>query len=202
MANNKENENEIKKIERQIKSWEAEKSYPTLENIYQMAYIINVNPGELLAIRNRGRKQFYRESNDPPKKRHDWIEISDNASVIFSGVSRLFGIFALVAFIIVFYKFQDTYFGGTATQVELEVIDRQIRNGTGQNVINDGTVANMLKRKRKESEKNTNSLIGESENPSSSVNYKLEDPREEADWFLYFFPNTNSNLTENNILEN
>ena len=150
MANNKENENEIKKIERQIKSWEAEKSYPTLENIYQMAYIINVNPGELLAIRNRGRKQFYRESNDPPKKRHDWIEISDNASIIFSCFMKFFSVGVIILVVVVGYKFQDTFFGATATSIELEVMEQQVKKNTGQNIINDGTVANMLRRKRKE----------------------------------------------------
>ena len=42
------------------------------------------------------------------------------------------------------------FFGQTAQTVELEVIERQIQEGLGENTINDGTVANMLKRKRKE----------------------------------------------------
>ena len=78
MVKDKEDIKAIKKLEKQIKAWEDEKVYPTLDDIYKMAYIIKINPGELLAIRNRGRKQFYRESDAPPKRKHDWIEISDN----------------------------------------------------------------------------------------------------------------------------
>lgn len=153
MAKNKDDEKSIKKIEKKIKLWESEKSYPTLEDIYQMAYIIKVNPGELLAIRNRGRKQFYKESGDPPTRKHDWIEITDNASIIFSGLSRTFGIFVLIVFMIVLYKFVDTYFGKTGGIVVDQVITQDIQKHTGQEneIINDGSVANMVRRIQKES---------------------------------------------------
>ena len=110
MVKNKDNINSIRKMEKKIKSWEKEKSYPTLDDIYQMAYIININPGELLAIRNRGRKQFYRESDDPPVQRHDWIEIGDDASLVFSSIVKLFSLFVLVLVVVVGYKFYDTFF--------------------------------------------------------------------------------------------
>ena len=139
-----------RKLEKQIKSWENEKSYPTLEDIYLLAYTIKINPGELLAIRNRGRKQFYKESDDPPVKRHDWIEISDNASIIFSCVINFFSVFVIILVVVVVYKFHDTFFGATATSIELDVMEKQIQKGIGENIINDGTVANMLRRKKKE----------------------------------------------------
>ena len=99
MVKNKEDEKEIKECEKKIVFWENEKAYPTLEDIYQMAYIIGVKPGELLTIRNRGRKQFYRESDDSPVRKHDWIEISDNASLIFSGIAKLAGLFRIICFL-------------------------------------------------------------------------------------------------------
>ena len=111
-----------------------------------MAYIININPGELLAIRNRGRKQFYRESDDPPTRKHDWIEISDNASIIFSGLSRTFGIFALIIFFIVLYKFVDTFYGSTGSIVEQQVIVREIQNHTDpENMTEYNTVREMVR---------------------------------------------------------
>ena len=153
MVKDKYNDNLIKDMEKQIKSWEKEKAYPTLEDIYKMAYIINVNPGELLTIRNRGRKQFYRESDDPPTKRHDWIQISDDASIIFSVVTKFFVFFALVIFSIVFYKFIDTFFGKTGSIVEQEVIVREIQKNTDpENMVNDGTVKNMIHRLEKDGE--------------------------------------------------
>lgn len=152
MISDKEDSDGIKKLERQIKSWENEKSYPTLEDIYLLAYVIKINPGELLAIRNRGRKQFYRESDDPPKRRHDWIEISDNASIFFSCFMKLFGLVTIVIVVVVGYKFYDVFLGGTASEIEKSVIEMQIDKHTNpDNIINDGTVSNMLKRKRGQS---------------------------------------------------
>ena len=154
MVKNKEDITSIKKLEKKIKSWEKEKSYPTLEDIYSMSYIIRVNPGELLAIRNRCRKQFYKESDDPSSiKRHDWIQISDDASIIFSVVTKFFVFFVIIMFSIVFYKFVDTFFGKTGSIVEQEVVLREIQKNTDpDNMVNDGTVKNMIHRLEKDGE--------------------------------------------------
>ena len=156
MVEDKDDIKTIKQLEDKIKSWEDEKSYPALEDIYNMAYIININPGELLAIRNRCRKQFYKESGDPPIQKHDWIEISENASIIFSVVVRFFVLFVIIVFSIWFLKFVDTFFGKTGGIVEDQVMLRQIQKNTDpENIINDGTVENMVKRIKKEAnEKN------------------------------------------------
>lgn len=173
MISDKEDTDGIKKLERQIKSWENEKSYPTLEDIYLLAYTIKINPGELLAIRNRGRKQFYRESDDPPKKRHDWIEISDNASIIFSSFMKLFGLVTIVIVVVVGYKFYDVFLGGTATEIEKSVIEMQIDKHTNpENIINDGTVANMLRRKRRES--GEGKLVTDEDNSETSSENTVE----------------------------
>lgn len=150
MVKDKDDKNAIKKLEKKIKSWENEKDYPTLDDIYQMAYIIEINPGELLAIRNRGRKQFYKESNDPPSKKHHWFEIDDDVVLVLIGFARLFGIFALFVFCIVLFKFVDTYFGSTGSIVEQEVIVRQIQNATDpENMTEYNTVQEMVKDVRK-----------------------------------------------------
>lgn len=178
MVKDKENTKEIKKMEKLISSWENEKAYPTLDDIYKMAYIININPGELLTLRNRGRKQFYRESNDPPSKRHDWIEISENTSLIFSGVGRLLATFALIALVVVGYKFLDTFYGNTGAAIELEVIDRQIQKNTDpENMTNDGTVANMLRRKQKE---NLDKSSGQDITNTTIEEYDLENEFEDV----------------------
>lgn len=152
LVKNKDDTNAIKKWEKNIKSWEDEKSYPTLDEIYQMAYVIDLNPGELLTIRNRGRKQFYKESGDPPTRKHDWVEITENASLIFSGLGKTVGIFALIIFCVALYKFVDTFYGSTGGIVEDQVMLQQIQKSTGQEneIINDGSVENMVRRVRSE----------------------------------------------------
>ncbi|MBR2290184.1 MAG: hypothetical protein IJ867_06315 [Clostridia bacterium] len=44
MVKDKEDTKARRKMEKKIASWEKEKAYPTLDDIYQMAYIIGVNP--------------------------------------------------------------------------------------------------------------------------------------------------------------
>ena len=167
MVKDKEDIKAIKKLEKQIKAWEDEKVYPTLDDIYKMAYIIKINPGELLAIRNRGRKQFYRESDDPPKRKHDWIEISDNASMIFSCLSKAFGFFSIILVVVVGYKFYDVFFGGTAGFIEHEVMYRDIQKYTEpENMVNDGTVSNMVRRLKKEQQEK---MSGKPANSSNEI---------------------------------
>ena len=44
--------------EKTIMQWESSKSYPDLEMCYQLAYILDINPSELLNLRNYERKKF------------------------------------------------------------------------------------------------------------------------------------------------
>ncbi|MBR1540795.1 MAG: hypothetical protein IJ629_06595 [Clostridia bacterium] len=152
LVKNKDDKQTIKNWEKKIESWEKEKAYPTLDEIYQMAYIINLNPGELLAIRNRGRKQFYRESDDPPHKKKVWVELDENTTLVFIGLARLFGIFAIFGFCIVFAKFMDTFYGGTGAIIEDQVLERQIKQSTGREneIVDDGSVENMVRRIKRE----------------------------------------------------
>ena len=177
LVKNKDDMNAIKRWEKNISSWENEKAYPTLEEIYQMAYIIDLNPGELLAIRNRGRKQFYRESDDPPSKKHHWIEVSDDTVSVLIGLARLFVVFALLGFCVVLAKFMNTFYGPTGAIIEDQVLERQILKETGREneIIDDGSVSNMVKRIRKEAaEGSSNELSNETqENVNNEVNNSI-----------------------------
>ena len=139
--------------EKKIKSWEDEKDYPTLDEIYQMAYIININPGELLAIRNRGRKQFYKEDNKLPSEKKHWYGLNEDAVWVFQGLARAFIIFVVFIFCFKFYQFIDTYYGETGGIVVDQVITQDIQKHTGQEneIINDGSVQNMVDRVKRES---------------------------------------------------
>ncbi len=159
MVKDKDNYDEVKRLEIKIKKWEDEKDFPSLDEMYQMAYIIPINPGELLEIRNTTRKNFIKEKDNSKVKKHDWIRISEDASIIFTLFVKIFSL--AVGFIFIFWllRFVDTFFGPTASIIEDEVVTRQIEEHTVENYepINDGTVENMVKRKiREKNQGNTN----------------------------------------------
>lgn len=60
--------------EKDIKAWENDKAFPDLNTCYQLAYIININPTEILVFRDRQRKAFIKRSDKPKKK---WFNISE-----------------------------------------------------------------------------------------------------------------------------
>ena len=63
---------------------------------------------------------------------------------------EIFWFATIIIVVVVCYKFYDVFFGGTASEIEKSVIELQIDKHTNpDNIINDGTVSNMLKRKRK-----------------------------------------------------
>lgn len=173
MAKNKENPAEIRKLEKKIKSWENLKSYPDLDEIYQLAYIIELNPGELLALRNRGRKQFFRDSNEP-KDRHDWVEISDNFAIYGSGFMKMFGVIGAAIFLIFISKAVDLFYGDSAERIEEEIIVRQIKEHTEENYVPEdfGSVQNFLDESRKD---DYNQRI---ENIKINTGYYKEHPEE------------------------
>jgi len=174
-------------MEKKINSWENEKAYPTLDEIYQMAYIININPGELLAIRNRGRKQFYKDSDKLPSEKKHWFGFNEDTVWVFQGLARATIIFVAFIFCIYLYKFVDTYYGETGSIVVDQVITQDIQRHTGQEneIIDDGTVENMVTRiKRENNEKkygtnqniaNTQEEIKNTENIVNSVGGTYEE---------------------------
>ena len=44
--------------EKTVKNWEDNKDYPNLDMIYKLAYILEINPTELLVFRDKCRKKF------------------------------------------------------------------------------------------------------------------------------------------------
>jgi transcriptional regulator with XRE-family HTH domain len=117
--------NNIKKWERKIKKWENGKDYPDLNDIYKLAYVLEINPGEFLTIRNRGRKQFVKDS---PKQKatHKIEEILDTSYYSLIAFARIFLIVAAIIFVIWLLKFVDTFYGGTAAKLEDKAITYQI----------------------------------------------------------------------------
>lgn len=117
--------NNVKKTEKKIKKWEACKAYPDLDDIYKLAYTIEINPGELLTIRNRGRKQFVRTSEPKPKK-HNLERLLDTSYYSFIVFARIFLIIATVVFIMWLLKFVDVFYGKTGAELEEKAITYQI----------------------------------------------------------------------------
>jgi transcriptional regulator with XRE-family HTH domain len=117
--------NNVKKWENKIKKWEACKAYPDLNDIYKLAYIIEINPGELLVIRDRCRKQFIKDSKSQIKKRK-LEKVLDASYDTFRVSARIFLLIAIVFFIMWLIKFVDVFYGNTAGEMVDKALTYQI----------------------------------------------------------------------------
>jgi transcriptional regulator with XRE-family HTH domain len=124
--------NNVKKVEKKIKNWEAGKDYPDLDDIYKLAYILEINPGELLTIRNRGRKQFVKKEEDKPKK-HDMMRALDISYYSIIAFARIFLAIALIVFVIWLLKFVDVFYGDTGAKLEQKAITYEINEALDGN---------------------------------------------------------------------
>ena len=87
--------------------------------------------------------------------------------MIFSCLSKAFGFFSIILVVVVGYKFYDVFFGGTAGFIEHEVMYRDIQKYTEpENMVNDGTVSNMVRRLKKEQQEK---MSGKPANSSNEI---------------------------------
>lgn len=141
MAKNKEDEVEIRQIEKKLRSWEEERAYPSLDEIYELGNYIKINPGELLTFRNRGRKEFLRDSAEYQATRHSWFTVSSKMS---HGFDKLAGvlIFASVClFIFITFKFADRLNGKKGIEQKI-IVDQIEESVSTQNTITNEIVNN------------------------------------------------------------
>lgn len=93
IAKNKE---DTKLYINKINMWEKEKDYPDLDEIYLLAYALEINPTDLMILRDRHRKNFVKSSKTKKKKKVwcDWEEVMLEVKALFSAAAQLFVIFA------------------------------------------------------------------------------------------------------------
>ena len=126
--NNKRKKGEKEISAREISDWECSKSYPDLEMCYKLAYILELNPTELLGCRNFERKKF------KVKKKTRTIfnqDVSDEFFWFMKGILGLAAIMLAFYFVLQFKKFESGYMN---SDIELEkTLVNKIDNKVGQN---------------------------------------------------------------------
>jgi len=123
----------VREWEKKIKSWEANKSYPELEDIYKLAYILYINPTELLTIRNSSRKRFIKKTAEP-KKSHDWVTIFDNIEISSIIIGRTILFIGLCVFAWGFYNIVNIFFGD-GDKITERILVKQIKDNV--NITNE-----------------------------------------------------------------
>ena len=139
--------------ERQIKKWERGAEFPNLDEIYKLSYFLEVNPNELLKIRN----QIQDESQTEP----NWHARNVFARFFKIGKPGMKFIFELVLGGCVlflthsFVDFTDKMGGEQAEEFTNQLVYDEIQEFAYQNGI--GTEASKMKENRKKvNETNTN----------------------------------------------
>lgn len=94
IAKNKE---DTKLYIKKINMWEKEKDYPDLDEIYLLAYALDINPTDLMILRDRHRKNFVKSSKTKKSKKVwcDWEEVALELKAYFSAIAQLFAIAAV-----------------------------------------------------------------------------------------------------------
>ncbi len=117
--------------------WENSKSYPELDMCYKLAYILELNPTELLGLRNFERKKFKVKKikrtifNQPIPDEFFWS---------MKGILGLAAIMMAFYFVIQFKKFESGYMN---SDIKLEkTLVNKIDNKVNQNEIVENEVTN------------------------------------------------------------
>lgn len=113
-------------------SWETSKSYPELEMCYTLSYILDLNPTELLGLRNFERKKFKVKK----RKRTFWNQdVPDEFFWFMKGIFGLASIMLVFYLILQFKKFESGYMN---SDIEFEkTLVNSINNNVNQNEINN-----------------------------------------------------------------
>lgn len=102
-----------------IQKWESSKAYPDLEMCYKLAEILELNPTELLHLRNYERKKFKVKFN---KKNMLNSEVPDEFFWVMKGVLGL-GLILIAIFVAIMYiKLEYAVIRGGKEELEKTVV--------------------------------------------------------------------------------
>ena len=124
--------------EKLIKKWEMSKDYPDLDTCYKLAYVLEINPTRLLALRDIERKKF-----KVKKKKRKWYneEVPEEVIYVLEGILRLAIIFIFLAIIAFYLKFVNSFNTGGARQMD-EYLVNIVENNVEENVKINGIKSN------------------------------------------------------------
>lgn len=94
-------ENKFEYYKKKIKSWELNKDYPDLDEIYELSSILEINPNKLLIMRNTMRNN-YKKINVFRKESKLFNEMPDTVYFAIQFILRVI-IFLIIIFFIVKY---------------------------------------------------------------------------------------------------
>lgn len=125
---------------KQIKKWEKGLEFPDLNSMYKLAYFLEVNPNELLKIRN----QIQEESQSEPNWfiRHLFDKIMKVGKPGFKFIFEII-LGACVIYLAASWKNFENKMGGARDPEQEEFIEQVIQNGIDEyvyhNTVNDET---------------------------------------------------------------
>lgn len=150
MAKNKE---KVREYEKKIKQWEKGKDYPNLEEIYLLAYSLEINPTDLMILRDRHRKNFVKTDKKKKVSKIDYDELKEYLYYIAIVLGRFVSAFGIIAFSVVLAKLVKTAVVGNGGTAEFDSIvgnvitdymeDSNEVNNTFENYLDENNLENV-----------------------------------------------------------
>jgi len=150
MAKNKE---KVGEYEKKIKQWEKDKDYPNLDEIYLLAYSLEINPTDLMILRDRHRKNFVKTDKKKKVSKIDYDELKEYLYYITVVLGRFVGAFGIIAFSVVLAKLVKTAVVGNGGTAEFDGIVGNVitdymnglneANNTFENYLNENGLENV-----------------------------------------------------------
>lgn len=161
------NKDDTKLYIKKINMWEKEKDYPNLDEIYLLAYALEINPTDLMILRDRHRKNFVKSSKTKKKKKVwcDWEEVMLELRAYFSAITQLFAIFAVCYIGVQFARLEGAVNGPPMDAVD-NIVGEQITDfmneyegNTSNSIDNTENVSNILNTVNANNTTNTSNMV-------------------------------------------
>lgn len=143
----------VGEYEKKIKLWEKDKAYPSLDEIYLLAYSLEVNPTDLMILRDRHRKNFVKTDKKKKVSKIDYDELKEYLYYIAVALGRFVSAFGIIAFSVVLAKLVKTAVVGNGGTAEFDSIvgnvitdymeDSNEANNAFENYLNENNLENV-----------------------------------------------------------
>ena len=158
----------VKLYERKIKRWEANKDFPELEELYNLSFIIDINPTQMLEYREKFRKSFTKTESDMKRPSQLSSDLSEMFYIITRVALNIFLIIVAIVFCRGFMGLVNAVMGNgdhLTEKVFVKQIDDEVNstsnefnNETNENMVNE-TNNNMTNETHNEAKNETNNVV-------------------------------------------
>ena len=115
----------VKECEKKINMWEKDKAYPDMNEIYALANVLDVNPTELLILRDRHRKTLAKKDVNKKCSKIDVDELKEYLYYIAPFLGKLVPFIGIIAFSVVYARLVAVAINGPNGA---EGFDREVGN--------------------------------------------------------------------------